>query len=49
MERIAAVWKVDFVRGLKAVPDQEVLDLYGGTNHVPLQQASGFYGKVQYM
>ncbi|XP_041952856.1 5'-nucleotidase domain-containing protein 2 isoform X1 [Alosa sapidissima] len=32
-------------RGLKAVPDEEVMQLYGGTNHVPLHQVSGFYGK----
>uniref|UniRef100_A0A8C7XKV4 5'-nucleotidase domain containing 2 n=1 Tax=Oryzias sinensis TaxID=183150 RepID=A0A8C7XKV4_9TELE len=32
-------------RGLTPLPDEEVLDLYGGTFHVPLQQDSGFYGK----
>ncbi|KAM9830124.1 5'-nucleotidase domain-containing protein 2 [Syngnathus typhle] len=32
-------------RGLKPVPDEEVLELYGGTFHVPLQLDSGFYGK----
>ncbi|XP_028266613.1 5'-nucleotidase domain-containing protein 2 isoform X2 [Parambassis ranga] len=32
-------------RGLSPVPDEEVLQLYGGTFHVPLQQDSGFYGK----
>lgn len=32
-------------RGLKPVSDEEVLELYGGTNHVPLEEASGFYGK----
>uniref|UniRef100_A0A8P4KAK3 5'-nucleotidase domain-containing protein 2 n=1 Tax=Dicentrarchus labrax TaxID=13489 RepID=A0A8P4KAK3_DICLA len=32
-------------RGLNPVPDEEVLQLYGGTYHVPLQQDSGFYGK----
>ncbi|XP_061530585.1 5'-nucleotidase domain-containing protein 2 [Phycodurus eques] len=32
-------------RGLKPVPDEEVLKLYGGTYHIPLQQDSGFYGK----
>uniref|UniRef100_A0A6Q2Z815 5'-nucleotidase domain containing 2 n=1 Tax=Esox lucius TaxID=8010 RepID=A0A6Q2Z815_ESOLU len=32
-------------RGLKPVPDEEVLELYGGTHHVPLQEVSGFYGK----
>ncbi|KAJ3586123.1 hypothetical protein NHX12_012524 [Muraenolepis orangiensis] len=32
-------------RGLKPVPDEEVVELYGGTNHVPLNQVSGFYGK----
>uniref|UniRef100_A0A4W5N3E4 5'-nucleotidase domain containing 2 n=1 Tax=Hucho hucho TaxID=62062 RepID=A0A4W5N3E4_9TELE len=32
-------------RGLKPVPDDEVLELYGGTHHVPLQEVSGFYGK----
>lgn len=26
--------------------DQEVCELYSGTFHVPLQQHSGFYGKV---
>ncbi|KAA8590755.1 hypothetical protein FQN60_001698 [Etheostoma spectabile] len=31
--------------GLSPVPDEEVLQLYGGTYHVPLQQDSGFYGK----
>ncbi|KAF7660690.1 hypothetical protein LDENG_00277650 [Lucifuga dentata] len=32
-------------RGLSPVPDDEVLQLYGGTHHIPLQQDSGFYGK----
>ncbi|XP_074499669.1 5'-nucleotidase domain-containing protein 2 [Sebastes fasciatus] len=32
-------------RGLSPVPDEEVLQLYGGTYHVPLEQDSGFYGK----
>uniref|UniRef100_A0A4W4FL82 5'-nucleotidase domain containing 2 n=1 Tax=Electrophorus electricus TaxID=8005 RepID=A0A4W4FL82_ELEEL len=32
-------------RGLKPVPDEEVMRLYGGSNHVPLHQVSGFYGK----
>ncbi|XP_013866412.1 5'-nucleotidase domain-containing protein 2 [Austrofundulus limnaeus] len=32
-------------RGLSPLPDEEVLKLYGGTFHVPLQQDSGFYGK----
>uniref|UniRef100_A0A669DII6 5'-nucleotidase domain containing 2 n=1 Tax=Oreochromis niloticus TaxID=8128 RepID=A0A669DII6_ORENI len=32
-------------RGLSPVPDEEVLQLFGGTFHVPLQQDSGFYGK----
>ncbi|CAL8275657.1 unnamed protein product [Boreogadus saida] len=32
-------------RGLKPVPDEEVVELYGGTRHVPLNQDSGFYGK----
>nr|XP_020467469.1 5'-nucleotidase domain-containing protein 2 [Monopterus albus] len=32
-------------RGLSPVPDEEVLQLYGGTFHVPLRQDSGFYGK----
>ncbi|XP_054628426.1 5'-nucleotidase domain-containing protein 2 [Dunckerocampus dactyliophorus] len=32
-------------RGLKPVPDEEVLKLYGGSYHIPLQQDSGFYGK----
>lgn len=33
-------------RGLQPVPDDEVIDLYGGTQHIPLYQMSGFYGKV---
>ncbi|KAL7988257.1 hypothetical protein Chor_007176 [Crotalus horridus] len=33
-------------RGLKPVPDDEVLEMYDGTHHIPLHQASGFYGKV---
>ncbi|XP_072305154.1 5'-nucleotidase domain-containing protein 2 [Eucyclogobius newberryi] len=32
-------------RGLRPVPDEEVLELYGGTFHIPLEQDSGFYGK----
>ncbi|XP_061469951.1 5'-nucleotidase domain-containing protein 2-like isoform X2 [Rhineura floridana] len=32
-------------RGLKPVPDDEVLEMYDGTHHIPLHQASGFYGK----
>ncbi|KAM9752670.1 5'-nucleotidase domain-containing protein 2 [Menidia menidia] len=32
-------------RGLSPVSDEEILQLYGGTFHVPLQQDSGFYGK----
>uniref|UniRef100_A0A8C6X047 5'-nucleotidase domain containing 2 n=1 Tax=Neogobius melanostomus TaxID=47308 RepID=A0A8C6X047_9GOBI len=32
-------------RGLSPVPDEEVLELYGGTFHIPLEQDSGFYGK----
>ncbi|KAL6081011.1 hypothetical protein STEG23_029116, partial [Scotinomys teguina] len=32
-------------RGLQPVPDDEVIDLYGGTQHIPLYQMSGFYGK----
>ncbi|XP_026976854.1 5'-nucleotidase domain-containing protein 2 isoform X2 [Sagmatias obliquidens] len=32
-------------RGLQPVPDEEVIDLYGGTQHIPLYQMSGFYGK----
>uniref|UniRef100_A0A8B9LNT7 5'-nucleotidase domain containing 2 n=1 Tax=Astyanax mexicanus TaxID=7994 RepID=A0A8B9LNT7_ASTMX len=32
-------------RGLNPVPDEEVMQLYGGSNHVPLHQVSGFYGK----
>ncbi|KAM8829881.1 5'-nucleotidase domain-containing protein 2 isoform 2-T2 [Synchiropus picturatus] len=32
-------------RGLSPVPDDEVLELYGGTYHIPLEQDSGFYGK----
>ncbi|MGH0134450.1 UNVERIFIED_CONTAM: hypothetical protein FKN15_013538 [Acipenser sinensis] len=31
--------------GLKPVPDDEVIELYGGTHHIPLHQVSGFYGK----
>ena len=33
-------------RGLQPVPDEEVIELYGGTQHIPLYQMSGFYGKV---
>lgn len=33
-------------RGLQPVPDEEVIDLYGGTQHIPLYQMSDFYGKV---
>ncbi|XP_061840360.1 5'-nucleotidase domain-containing protein 2 [Nerophis lumbriciformis] len=32
-------------RGLQPIPDEEILQLYGGTYHIPLQQDSGFYGK----
>ncbi|XP_067095625.1 5'-nucleotidase domain-containing protein 2 [Osmerus mordax] len=32
-------------RGLKPVPDEEVLKLYGGTHHLPLHEVSDFYGK----
>ncbi|XP_054694345.1 5'-nucleotidase domain-containing protein 2 isoform X1 [Grus americana] len=32
-------------RGLKPVPDEEVIELYGGTQHIPLYQMSDFYGK----
>ncbi|EHH26653.1 hypothetical protein EGK_16677 [Macaca mulatta] len=32
-------------RGLQPVPDEEVIELYGGTQHIPLYQMSGFYGK----
>lgn len=32
-------------RGLKPVPDDEVLAMYHGTHHIPLKQVSGFYGK----
>ncbi|XP_077180426.1 5'-nucleotidase domain-containing protein 2-like [Paroedura picta] len=32
-------------RGFKPVPDEEVLEMYEGTHHIPLHQASGFYGK----
>ncbi|XP_019720748.1 5'-nucleotidase domain-containing protein 2 [Hippocampus comes] len=32
-------------RGLRPIPDEEVLKLYGGTYHIPLQLDSGFYGK----
>lgn len=39
---------VVFFRGLKPVPDEEVLEMYDGTHHIPLHQASGFYGKVSY-
>lgn len=35
-----------FLRGFHAVSDEEVCELYSGTFHVPLQQHSGFYGKV---
>ena len=27
------------------MPDEEVIELYGGTQHIPLYQMSGFYGK----
>lgn len=37
----------DVLRGLSPVPDEEVLQLFGGTYHIPLQQDSGFYGKVR--
>lgn len=37
---------VPLLRGLQPVPDEEVIDLYGGTQHIPLYQMSGFYGKV---
>ncbi|XP_025927294.1 5'-nucleotidase domain-containing protein 2 isoform X1 [Apteryx rowi] len=32
-------------RGLKPVPDEELIELYGGTQHIPLYQMSDFYGK----
>ncbi|XP_062923666.1 5'-nucleotidase domain-containing protein 2-like isoform X3 [Mobula hypostoma] len=32
-------------RGLNPVPDDEVLHMYEGTQHVPLHQMSDFYGK----
>ncbi|XP_068111114.1 5'-nucleotidase domain-containing protein 2 [Hyperolius riggenbachi] len=32
-------------RGLKPVPDEEVIELYGGTPHIPIYQMSDFYGK----
>ncbi|XP_028308791.1 5'-nucleotidase domain-containing protein 2 [Gouania willdenowi] len=32
-------------RGLSPVPDEEVLELHGGTYHIPLTEDSGFYGK----
>ncbi|XP_038627648.1 5'-nucleotidase domain-containing protein 2 [Tachyglossus aculeatus] len=32
-------------RGLQPVPDEEVIELYGGTQHIPLYQLSDFYGK----
>uniref|UniRef100_A0A8C9TTL3 5'-nucleotidase domain containing 2 n=1 Tax=Scleropages formosus TaxID=113540 RepID=A0A8C9TTL3_SCLFO len=35
--------------GLRPVPDEEVLQLYGGTHHVPLHQVSGFYGKASHL
>lgn len=30
------------------MPDEEVIELYGGTQHIPLYQMSDFYGKVLY-
>lgn len=39
-------WCLCTPRGLQPVPDEEVIDLYGGTQHIPLYQMSGFYGKV---
>ncbi|XP_063288740.1 5'-nucleotidase domain-containing protein 2-like [Pelobates fuscus] len=32
-------------RGLKPITEDEVKELFHGTNHVPLHQVSGFYGK----
>ncbi|XP_048347071.1 5'-nucleotidase domain-containing protein 2 isoform X2 [Sphaerodactylus townsendi] len=32
-------------QGLKPVPDEEVIEMYGGTQHIPLYQMSDFYGK----
>ncbi|MGH0187081.1 UNVERIFIED_CONTAM: hypothetical protein FKN15_023747 [Acipenser sinensis] len=32
-------------RGLTPVPDEEVIEMYGGTQHIPLYQMSDFYGK----
>ncbi|XP_067855202.1 5'-nucleotidase domain-containing protein 2-like [Heptranchias perlo] len=32
-------------RGLSPVPDEEVFQMYEGTQHVPLHQLSDFYGK----
>ncbi|XP_006892888.1 PREDICTED: tripartite motif-containing protein 43-like [Elephantulus edwardii] len=32
-------------RGLQPVLDEEVIDLYGDTQHIPLYHMSGFYGK----
>ncbi|XP_075689896.1 5'-nucleotidase domain-containing protein 2 isoform X2 [Rhinoderma darwinii] len=32
-------------RGLKPVPDEEVLELYGGSLHIPLIEMGDFYGK----
>ncbi|XP_060095911.1 5'-nucleotidase domain-containing protein 2 [Heteronotia binoei] len=32
-------------QGLKPVPDEEVTEMYGGTQHIPLYQMSDFYGK----
>ncbi|XP_061473968.1 5'-nucleotidase domain-containing protein 2 isoform X2 [Rhineura floridana] len=32
-------------RGLKPVPDEELIEMYGGTQHIPLYQMSDFYGK----
>lgn len=46
-DNIEFVFIFDVPRGLSPVPDEEVIELYGGTFHVPLQQDSGFYGKVR--
>ncbi|XP_070793142.1 5'-nucleotidase domain-containing protein 2 [Pituophis catenifer annectens] len=32
-------------QGLNPVPDEEVIEMYGGTQHIPLYQMSDFYGK----
>ncbi|KAK2539877.1 hypothetical protein Q9233_001581 [Columba guinea] len=32
-------------RGLQTVPDEDVIELYSGMQHIPLYQMSDFYGK----